>query len=123
MSYQKNNWQSGDVVTSEKLNHLEDGVSNAGGVMAVSLAYDEEMEMTVADKTWQEIYDAMNNDVLCIVRDMEVEENQSNTGLITYVDVTQGEYRIHVLFSNSVGPSSVAVYTTTSADGYPSVLD
>lgn len=31
MSYEKNTWAEGDVVTSEKLNHIEDGVANAGG--------------------------------------------------------------------------------------------
>jgi len=29
MSYVKNTWQTGDVVTAEKLNHLEDGVASA----------------------------------------------------------------------------------------------
>lgn len=29
MSYEKTTWQPGDVITSEKLNHLEDGVGEA----------------------------------------------------------------------------------------------
>lgn len=29
MSYEKTTWQTGDTITSEKLNHLEDGVSEA----------------------------------------------------------------------------------------------
>lgn len=29
MSYEKTNWQPGDTITSEKLNHLEDGVGEA----------------------------------------------------------------------------------------------
>ena len=29
MNYIKNTWQPGDTITSEKLNHLEDGVSEA----------------------------------------------------------------------------------------------
>ena len=29
MSYEKQTWQTGDTITSEKLNHLEDGVSEA----------------------------------------------------------------------------------------------
>ncbi len=30
MSYEKNTWATGDVVTSEKLNHMEDGIAEGG---------------------------------------------------------------------------------------------
>lgn len=32
MAYEKNNWQTGDVITKEKLNHMEEGISNAGNL-------------------------------------------------------------------------------------------
>ena len=28
MAYEKTNWSSGDVITAEKLNHIEDGIAN-----------------------------------------------------------------------------------------------
>lgn len=28
MSYQKQNWVKGEIISAEKLNHLEDGISN-----------------------------------------------------------------------------------------------
>ena len=31
MAYEKQNWTSGDVITAEKLNHIEDGIANSGG--------------------------------------------------------------------------------------------
>lgn len=31
MSYVKQDWTSGDVITAEKLNHIEDGIADAGG--------------------------------------------------------------------------------------------
>lgn len=31
MSYTQQNWQTGDVITAAKLNHMEEGISNAGG--------------------------------------------------------------------------------------------
>lgn len=41
MSYEPTNWKSGDVVTSAKLNKLEQGVADAGGVMlVVNTVYD-----------------------------------------------------------------------------------
>ena len=31
MSYEKQTWATGDVITAEKLNHMEDGIEDAGG--------------------------------------------------------------------------------------------
>lgn len=31
MSYNKTNWQTGDIVTAEKLNKIEDGIENVSG--------------------------------------------------------------------------------------------
>ena len=31
MSYEKQTWANGDVITAEKLNHIEDGVASASG--------------------------------------------------------------------------------------------
>ena len=31
MAYEKQTWTTGEVITQEKLNHMEDGIANAGG--------------------------------------------------------------------------------------------
>ena len=31
MAYEKNTWVTGDIITEEKLNHMEDGIAGAGG--------------------------------------------------------------------------------------------
>lgn len=59
MSYTKNTWQTGDTVTAEKLNHMEDGIaaasgSSGGGVLVVNLS-----ENYVCDKTAGEMLAAM----------------------------------------------------------------
>lgn len=44
MSYEKQTWQTGDVVTANKLNHMEDGIATGGGdVLVVPVA------MTIVD--------------------------------------------------------------------------
>ena len=52
MSYTKQTWQNGDIITAEKLNHMEDGISEGGGG-ALVVHIDE--ETGALDKTWAEI--------------------------------------------------------------------
>lgn len=37
MAYEKQNWKTGDVVTSAKLNHMEDGIADSGGIVSVKV--------------------------------------------------------------------------------------
>lgn len=30
MAYEKQTWQTGDVITADKLNHIEDGIASGG---------------------------------------------------------------------------------------------
>ena len=59
MSYTKTTWSNGDVITGEKLNNIESGVesANSGSILIV-----HDVENTL-DKTWQEIYDVVNNKI------------------------------------------------------------
>lgn len=41
MSYAKNIWNEGDVITAEKLNNIEDGVSEVGEVYELELTEEE----------------------------------------------------------------------------------
>jgi len=48
MSYTPNEWQRGDVVTSEKLNHMEQGIAESGGGYdgRIRLTFDEHGEIS-----------------------------------------------------------------------------
>ena len=39
MSYEKQTWANGNVITAEKLNHMEDGIYNANELIAVNAFY------------------------------------------------------------------------------------
>ena len=41
MSYTPTNWQTGDVITAEKLNKLENGVSSASGEEIFTVTFTE----------------------------------------------------------------------------------
>lgn len=60
MSYTPTNWQSGDIVTSEKLNKLEQGVvSNGQDLFIINLIGEGPYQSNrVADKTYGEIAEA-----------------------------------------------------------------
>ena len=36
MSYEKQTWTTGDVITADKMNHMEDGIANGGGMHRVA---------------------------------------------------------------------------------------
>lgn len=113
MAYTKNSWKSGDVVTSSKLNHMEDGIANAGGLMFVGMTRDEQNNRNVLDKTWQEIYDVMAQGKLCIIRvDYGDPIGGITNRIVTDVNVINEEYRVVVNYDN---------YSTTSANGYPGI--
>ena len=103
MSYIKNTWQKGDVVTAEKLNHMEAGIASAGTLI---IHTDENDTM---DKTWQEILDAMKAGVICLI--VGVEEGRANNEFIRNARYSDGIYMVTTLRND--------VYGTESADGYP----
>ena len=114
MAYTKNTWADGDVVTSEKLNHMEDGIANSGGGVMVINDTDNTL-----DKTWQEIYDAMAANTFCVIK--YVSQGIGGSGMINYLvtkatnDEIAGTYRISALFEHNAD----RIYSTTSATGYP----
>lgn len=66
MSYEKQTWQSGDIVTSAKLNHMEDGIAGGGsGALVVNVTVEQEgpdtFEVTSVSKTAEEIYSAASS--------------------------------------------------------------
>ena len=66
MSYIPTNWNTGDIVTSEKLNHIEDGVKDAYVMMNVgNVTLNLSSVSGTLDKTWQEIFDAVSNGNIC----------------------------------------------------------
>ena len=64
MSYNPTQWSAGDIVTSAKLNKIEQGISN-NGFLEINIIMDTETGSIRLDRTWQEIYNA-NNSVIII---------------------------------------------------------
>lgn len=71
MAYNKYTWKSGDVISSARLNNIEDGIeeamSSGGGVMIINVTL-KDGEGYVADKTYDEIEAAIDGDQTVIVK-------------------------------------------------------
>lgn len=60
MSYERQTWSTGETITANKLNHMEDGIAGggSGGVLVVHKVYDETTDEVTLDKTYSEIRNA-----------------------------------------------------------------
>lgn len=74
MSYEKHNWESQEVITANKLNHLEDGIESCSSQKTLLIRTSQQDGYTVLDKTWKEIYDIIISNGLCLLE----EEQSSN---------------------------------------------
>jgi len=100
MAYELTEWKSGDVVTSAKLNKIEQGIASGGVLVAT------DTEGTL-DKTWQEIHDA----ALCVVYLIGY-DSKLCVGRVFEKD---GFYMVVLVNSAS--------YKVSSASGYPSSVE
>ena len=118
MAYEPTVWKSGDVITSTKLNKLENGVADAGGGTGggVLICHINEDTMSL-DKTWNEIKSAASTSVVIA---LSGDEYETNIGILKSVgiDTDEDDNPIYVAaISNLEG--YLARYVATSADGYP----
>ena len=107
MSYEPTQWKDGDLVTSAKLNKLEQGVANGGGIMVVHA--NEDM---VLDKTWQEIYNG----------GFGVITGTTSFGIyylpIIGIHTYTNQFIITTIINGEKGPE-IAIFMAQSADDYP----
>lgn len=56
MAYEKHTWETGEVITAEKLNNIEDGVVSSGlPIVGVAMTYGQ-TNTAVVDKSFDELY-------------------------------------------------------------------
>lgn len=103
MAYNPTNWKNGDIVTADKLNKLEQGVANAGGVLIVTNTNG------TLNKTWKEIHDAAPL--------VWVEEDGGYFALGAVLEVS-GNY-IATFVQPQPDMNNILLFITDSADGYP----
>ena len=108
MSYTPTTWKAGDTVTSAKLNKIEQGIANNGGILIVRTTYDEDTQVETCDHTWQEIYDAY------IVESKNVVYVDNADHYITLTALEVDQHAIHFHTNGNYN-----TFYATSADDYP----
>ena len=120
MAYTKQTWQSGDVVTSAKLNYIEDGIVAAGAdVFTVTgiFSKDGENDRVDLDKTWQEIHDAfVGGSLVCINEEMD--DGSCYQSLV--LQVSQMPFDEDMIYLVNTYMES---FTIETPNGYPCVIN
>lgn len=111
MSYTKTNWETGDTITAEKLNNLENGV--AGNVFVIG---EETVDLTtkILNKTWKEILTAMSNGSLCMILETDTNYARADFLQIAFMDDEDPQN-----ITYSVSTIDHFAYSTDSENGYP----
>ena len=71
MSYTKTTWQNGDIITAEKLNHIEDGVASGDDSSIIVVTVTKDSNTYTADKTYQEARNVIDSGGICIFKIMQ----------------------------------------------------
>ena len=118
MGYEKNTWARGDVVTSAKLNHMEDGI--AGVVASIPIEVSADNKILKLTKTWQEVHDLINTGVPCYGFYTETINNSPVRYMTMFtsvgIDSSNGS---QVYYVND----AMSSYETSDPSGYPRFLN
>ena len=130
MAYDKTNWKTGDVVTSAKLNKIEEGIASNSLVVEIETEADgNDMRM---NKTASEIYNALvsGGNVLFARKRVSPAED-GNTGYVLYnVAVLlnfsklddDSSYEFILVSEDIEGNKTYFEFAATSPSDYPTVV-
>lgn len=110
MSYTPTEWVTGDIITAEKLNKIENGIASVGGMLIVTVSEKPDSEtIMILDKTWQQIHDAvLSTGAMAIYR--EIQDNR--TYILSFISVYYDSENYGVAVSGYV-------FTASSPNDYP----
>ena len=81
MAYEKQTWVNGEVITAEKLNHIEDGIGS-GGIVFVTFERNE--ETMILHASYNDILSIIDNGSLPVL--LDVDENFKGVYVFTSMD-------------------------------------
>lgn len=117
MAYIPTEWQTGDIITAEKLNKLENGVAGIGN--GVVLAEWTGPELDTLSLTWKQIYDYALAGIPVFTVYSEPDFGGFNMSVVggAYPDIANNRYVVLLCELSNAGQTST-LYCAT-ADDYP----
>lgn len=120
MAYEKQTWVTGEVITKEKLNHMEDGIANSGGSCGVIASSVDEND--ALDKTWNEVDTALKNGNLVFAYGTSGDLAFCAPVVETSIGENAGGSYYVVVILNRTGQTVIPVeLKTNDPNGYPAV--
>lgn len=110
MAYTPTVWETGDVITAQKLNKMENGIAGINGVLSITVS--DSGDDSILSATWQEINDAIENHTPVFVF---VDGNTTMPQMV-YATTSDDGYEA-ILYDISV--QTLMVYSCESADDFP----
>ena len=91
MSYEKQTWANGDIITAQKLNHMEGGIETASPlIVTFNSYYDDDLgkDIVTCDRTFSECLSAWENGTVLIgiLNERHAVHQMEATGSIYYVE-------------------------------------
>lgn len=116
MSYEKHTWKNGEVITADKLNNIEEGISGggSGGGSLVIHATTVDLVETF-DKTCAEVLEAFQSGSPCII--VHVPAHEGVSPRVSLIYEAYGDDQYGYAFSDGN-----ATYNGNSGDDYPYAL-
>lgn len=85
MTYVKTNWKTGDTITADKLNNIENGIASSGsggGFLVVTVSTPSGYNGKILDKTYAEIKEALSAKIPVYIYEY-TEETVEEIGITT----------------------------------------
>lgn len=118
MSYEKTTWQTGDIITEQKLNKMEQGIADATTKQYVDdqrliITENLNQDLLTLSYTWQEIHDAFIAGKTCVITGIDSYGSAVLVSGVFYQDwVSERKYRI-------ITGKQTASFSAESPDSYP----
>lgn len=130
MAYEPTTWQTGDVVTAEKLNKLENGVvgSSSSENLIATLTYNEADDYFALDKSWRDIKNALDAGGIVVAKNAYEESSGPVITDIWYlystmsVDSPTGDVAYGAGFRNMAANERIE-FTATDPDALLTTLE
>lgn len=115
MTYEPTDWKNGDIVTSNKLNKLENGVEDAG-VFTVGFS---DNEATTLNKTFAEINAVLLAGRLCVIINISPGNFYNDNVQLDLILSSGANESMTEIENYSLSTINGMLYATNDINGYP----